>query len=216
MLFRRRKTHTLAGAPDFADLRIAPRIRRRTKIPSSILVNTDGEKSHLLTLAPADLKLEISDFQFDLLGQPLSQFDREKTEIIFTLAPGACHCLAPTQKPAGLSGRKLSPCARAQSRVYQVKALSKIISTETIDGLDWHWLAEQVGSSPENFLAAASEFAARESKTPFADLLREAEAGKVFPRIVTWTLLDARRITLVPPGHWLLIEDNAPFRVELR
>ena len=52
-----------------------------------ILVNTDVEKSHLLTLAPADLKFEISDFQFDLLGQPLSQFDREKTEIIFTLAP---------------------------------------------------------------------------------------------------------------------------------
>jgi starch synthase (maltosyl-transferring) len=29
-------------------------------------------------------------------------------------------------------------------------------------------------------------------------------------------LLDARRITLVPHGHWLLIEDSAPFRAELR
>jgi predicted glycogen debranching enzyme len=179
-----------------------------------VLVNTDVEKSHLLTLAPADLKFEISDFQFDMLGQPLSQFDREKTEIIFTLAPGACHCLAPTQKPVGLSGENYRR-ARAQA-AFAIQALSKIVSTEMIDSLDWQWLADQVESSPENFLAAASEFAARETKTPLADLLRETEAGKIFPRVAVWTLIDARRVTPVPPGHWLLIEDNAPFRAELR
>ena len=178
-----------------------------------VLVNTDVEKSHLLALAPADLKFEISDFQFDLLGQPLSQFDREKTEIIFTLAPGACHCLAPTKKPAGLSGENYRR-ARAQA-AFAIQALSKITSTEMIDGLDWQWLAEQVELSPENFLAAASEFAARETKPPLADLLRETEAGKIFPRVVAWTLIDARRVTLVPPGHWLLIEDSAPFRATL-
>src|ERR1700733_1290375 len=64
-----------------------------------ILVNTDAEKSHALTLKTTDLKFEISSFQFDLLGQHLSQFDREKNEVIFTLAPGAVHCLAPTEKP---------------------------------------------------------------------------------------------------------------------
>jgi predicted glycogen debranching enzyme len=179
-----------------------------------VLVNTDVEKSHALTLAPADLKFEISNFQLDLLGQPLSQFDREKTEIIFTLAPGACHCLAPTQKPVGLSGDDYRR-ARAQA-AFAIQALSKIISTETIDSLDWRWLAEQVELSPENFLAAACEFAARETKTPLADLLHETGAGKIFPRVVAWTLIDARRITLLPPGHWLLIEDSAPFRAELR
>ncbi|HSY73891.1 MAG TPA: hypothetical protein VK810_00330, partial [Dongiaceae bacterium] len=179
-----------------------------------ILANTDVEKSHLLTFAPADLKFEISDFQFDLLGQPLSQFDREKDEIIFTLAPGACHCLAPTQKPVGLSGENYRR-ARAQA-AFAIQALSKIISTETIDGLDWRWLAEQVESSPQNFLAAAGEFAARESKTSLADLLREMEAGGIFPRVVAWTLIDTRRVTLVPPNHWLLIEDSSPFRAELK
>src|SRR3984957_10555898 len=179
-----------------------------------ILVNTDIEKSHLLTLAVADLKFKVSDFQFDLLGQPLSQFDREKDEVIFTLAPGACHCLAPTQKPAGLSGENYRR-AHAQG-AFAIQALSKIVSTETIDGLDWRWLAEQVESSPKIFLAAASEFAARESKTPLADLLRETEAEKTFPRTVVWTLIDARRITLVPPNHWLLIEDSAAFRATLK
>ncbi len=178
-----------------------------------ILVNTDVENSHLLTLAPAALKFEISDFQFDLLGQPLSQFAREKNEIIFTLAPGACHCLAPTQTPVGLSGENYRR-VRAQA-AFAIQALGKIVPTKTIDGLDWRWLAGQVDSSPENFLAAASEFAARETKTPLAELLRETAAGKIFPRVVTWTLIDARRVTLVPPGHWLLIEDSAPFRATL-
>ena len=93
--------------------------------------------------------------------------------------------------------------------------MSKIIPAETVDGLDWRWLAEQVERSPRNFLAAASEFAARDAKTPLADLLAEVEAGEIFPRVVEWTLLDARRVTLVPPGHWLLIEDSAPFRATL-
>ena len=52
-------------------------------------------------------------------------------------------------------------------------------------------------------------------KSPLADLLRADAAGKIFPRVVKWTLLDARRITLVPPGHWLLLEDPAPFRATL-
>jgi len=179
-----------------------------------VLVNTDVEKSHLLALTPADLKFEISDFQFDLLGQPLSQFVREKNEIIFTLVPGACHCLALTQTPVGLSGDDYRR-ARAQA-AFAIQALSKIVPAESVDSLDWRWLAEQVDSSPDNFLAAASEFAARETKTPLADLLRETDAGKNFPRVVAWTLIDARRVTLVPPGHWLLIKDNAPFRAELR
>ena len=178
-----------------------------------ILVNTDAEKSHLLTLTVADLKFEISDFQFDLLGQPLLQFDREKTEIIFTLVPGACHCLAPTQKPVGLAGEDYRH-GRARA-AWAVQALSALVPAETVDGLDWRCLAQQVESSPENFLAAAGEFAARDAKTPLADLLPEVAAGKVFPRVIKWTLIDIRRVTLAPPGHWLLLEDSAPFRATL-
>ena len=42
-----------------------------------------------------------------------------------------------------------------------------------------------------------------------------AAAQNIFPRVITWTLLDTRRVTMVPPGHWLLIEDSAPFRATL-
>jgi predicted glycogen debranching enzyme len=178
-----------------------------------ILVNTDAEQSHLLTLDVSAFRFPLSAFHFDLLGQPLSQFAQEKTEIIFTLAPGACHCLAPTEKPVGLSGESYR-IARAQA-AWAIQALGQIMPAETIDGLDWQWLAQQVGQSPKNFLAAASEFTVRNAQVPLAELLVEVAAGKVFPRVVQWTLFDVRRITLVPPGHWLLIEDSAPFRATL-
>ncbi len=179
-----------------------------------VLVNTDVEKEN--THRARRLRISafrISDFQFDLLGQPLPKISAAKDEITFTLAPGAVFCLAPTEKPAGLSGENYRR-ARAQAALA-LESLNKIIPAETIDGLDWRWLAEQVERSPKNFLAAAGEFAARNAKTPLADLLAEVEAGKIFPARRHWTLLDRRRVTLVPPGHWLLIEDSAPFRATL-
>jgi predicted glycogen debranching enzyme len=176
-----------------------------------ILVNTDVETENSLVLS--ELKIQNSKFKIELLGQPLPKISAVKDETAFTLAPGAVFCLAPTEKTVGLSGENYRR-ARAQA-AWAIQSLGRIVPAEIVDGLDWHWLAEQVESSPEIFLTAASEFAARNAKTPLADLLVEAEAGKVFQRVVAWTLLDARRITLVPPGHWLLIEDSTPFRATL-
>jgi hypothetical protein len=148
-----------------------------------------------------------------LLGQPLPKISSKDGGAIFTLAPGAAFCLAPTEKPAGMSG---DVYRRTRARAaWAIQSLSQIASAEIIDGLDWHWLAEKVESSPRNFLTAASAFAAGAAQKPLADLLRETEAGKLFPPVIEWTLLDARRVTLVPPGHWLLIEDSAPFRATL-
>ncbi len=177
-----------------------------------ILVNTDLEKENSIAL-PEDFPFPISNFQFDLLGQRLTQAVIAKEQASFTLGGGAVLCLAPTKKPAGLAGEDYRR-ARAQA-AFALESLNKIIPAETVDDLDWRWLAAQVERSPKNLLAAASEFAARDAKTPLADLLVEAAAGKIFPRVVEWTLLDARRVTLVPPGHWLLIEDSAPFRATL-
>ena len=53
------------------------------------------------------------------------------------------------------------------------------------------------------------------SQTGLPALLAEASAQNLFPRVITWTQLDARRISMVPPGHWLLIEDTEPFRATL-
>jgi len=179
-----------------------------------VLVNTKIEKENSFAPAPADFKFQISNFKFDLLGQPLPKPSGAKNATGLILPPGAAFCLAPAEKPVGLSGDDYRR-ARAQA-AWALESLNKIIPAETIDGLGWHWLAEQAGRSPKNFLAAAGEFAVRKARTPLADLLREVESQNIFPRVVTWTLLDARRVTLIPPGHWLLLEDSTPFRAALK
>jgi predicted glycogen debranching enzyme len=179
-----------------------------------VLVNTDVEKENSLALDVSAFHLPLSAFQFDLLGQPLPQTGVTKDKTTFTLGPGACHCLSPTAPPQGLSGDAYRRI-RAQA-AWALEALGKIVPVETLDTLDWRWLAGQVEHAPANFLAAASEFAARGMKFPLAGMLRECEAWKIFPQVVAWTLLDCRRVTLVPPNHWLLIQDTAPFRATLK
>ena len=176
-----------------------------------ILANTDTEAEQKIIFP--NQQLAFATYLIDLLEQPLPKSSGTKTESVFILAPGAVFCLAADLKPAGLSGEDYRR-ARAQA-AFSLQSLGKIISAETVDEYDWRWLAEKVSASPKNFLAAASEFAARNIKTSLANLLIEVEAGKVFPRVVEWTLLDARRVTLVPPGHWLLVEDSAQFRATL-
>ena len=173
-----------------------------------ILVNTDAEKENRISFA-TDFKFQISDFKFELLGQPLPA----AAEASYTIPPGAAYCHAPTAQPVGLSGENYRR-TRALA-AWALTALNQIIPAETVEVLDWQWLAQQVEISPKNFLAAASEFAHRRAKTPLGKLLAEAQGGNIFPRVTEWTLVDARKITLLPPGHWLLIEDNAPFRATL-
>ena len=178
-----------------------------------VLVNTDVEKGNSLALAPSELKFPISDFKFELLGLPVPKLSTEKDKVVFTLVPGACHCLASTSQPGGLSGEAYR---RARARAaWALQALSQLVPVEIIDGLNWRRLAEQAGRSPVNFLAAASQFSS-DTKSSLPDLLRDCEQRKIFPRVVVWTLLDHRRVTPVPPGHWLLIQDSAPFRATLQ
>jgi predicted glycogen debranching enzyme len=178
-----------------------------------ILANNDFEKENTFALDVSAFRFPLSAFQFELLGQSLPKISTANDKITVTLPPGAAFCLAPAENPVGLSGDAYRH-ARAQA-AFALDALGKIVPAETVDGLDWRWLAEQVECSPKNFLTAATEFAKRGAKTPLTDLLSEVELPKIFPRVVTWTLLDTRRVTMVPPGHWLLVEDSGPFRATL-
>ena len=177
-----------------------------------VLVNTDAEKEN----PSAILKSEIRNpkFEIDLLGQPLPEFSSGKDKITFMLNPGACYCLSPTATPQGLSGDTYRH-THAQA-AWALEALCKVAPVERLDTLDQSWLARQVEHAPAGFLAAASEFAAGGMKSPLAGILRNCEAQKFFRRVVTWTLIDCRRVTLVPPHHWLLIQDTAPFRATLK
>ncbi len=203
---------TRISAPD-APVYALLRESAETKDSVLILANTDADKTNSIHLNGSAVGCPLSDLKFELLGQMLPTVVFAKEEASFTLAPGQVCCLALAEKPVGLSGDDYRR-NRAQA-AWALESLNKIVPAETVDGLDWRWLAEQVRRSPKNFLAAAGEFAARNGKTPLAGLLGDVEVGKIFPRVATWTLLDTRRLTLVPPGHWLLVEDSAPFRATL-
>jgi hypothetical protein len=36
-----------------------------------------------------------------------------------------------------------------------------------------------------------------------------------FPHVINWSLRDRNRITVVPPRHWLLLQDSTPFRASV-
>jgi predicted glycogen debranching enzyme len=172
-----------------------------------VLANTEVEKEQLAALEVSNLKVE-------LLGQPLPKISGSGKKSVFTLPPGAVFCLSASETPAGLSG---DPYRQARAlAAFAFVALNQVLPIETVDGLDWRLLAEQARRSPRNLLAAISEFAARDGKTPLPALLGEIEAQKLYPRVITWKLPDSRQILLVPADHWLLLEDSAPFRATLQ
>ena len=214
----------LAGHPCFFDGAKLTRLSAPDSSSYALLRESAEGKDSILVLVNTDVAKESSiaipqpaighrPLAVDLLGQPLPQTSVGKNGTVFTLAPGTVYALAAAEKPAGLSGDAYRR-ARAQA-AWAIGALNRIAPLETIEDLDWRRLAEFVERSPANFLAAASALSARTRKKPFAQLLRDCEQHAIFPPVVAWTLLDHRRITLVPPGHWLLIEDSAPFRAAL-
>ncbi|MGH7975478.1 MAG: glycogen debranching enzyme N-terminal domain-containing protein, partial [Limisphaerales bacterium] len=187
-----------------------------------ILVNTDVEKENSLVLPQSAIGNRQS--AIELLGQPPPEISAGKEKIIFTLPPGAAFCLASTQKPVGLSGENYRR-ARAQA-AFAIQALNHILPTEEFSNFDWQFLAAQIENSPQGFLAAAGHLreGRRESwdadtaslPKEFSALIEKSARREIFPNVITWTLIDARRVTPVPANHWLLIEDSAPFRAELR
>jgi predicted glycogen debranching enzyme len=72
--------------------------------------------------------------------------------------------------------------------------------------------APAAGASKDETTVAASSQSAADQTAPAADASAD---GTVYPRVVTWQPGDVRRITPVPPAHWLLIRDAVPFRAIL-
>ena len=131
--------------------------------------------------------------------------------MIFDLEPGAAFCLASTPQAQGLSGEDYRR-ARAQS-AWAIAALSKVLLPEEIGACDWRALAARVHENPRDFLAALPYIDRIKARADLCGALDDAQ-GK-FPQVVDWSLIDVRRITPVPPGHWLLLHDARRFRATL-
>jgi starch synthase (maltosyl-transferring) len=175
-----------------------------------VLVNTDVNASHVFELA-ADEYERLGRPQIDLLGQSPPAAQPNQKQIVFTLAPGAAFCLSTTAKPLGLAGDEYRR-ARAQSS-WAISALSKVLLPEEIGPCSWRELAARIHLDARGFLGSLSGLDRTRSRS---DLLGALDAAKgKYPQVVPWTLLDRRRVTPVPPGHWLLLQDPRPFRAWL-
>jgi predicted glycogen debranching enzyme len=175
-----------------------------------VLLNLDDRAARDVTLDTASCAVSDS-FQFELLGQKLPGIKTAVGQITFHLEAGAACCLSPTARPRGLAGDDYRR-ARAQS-AWAISALGKVLLPEEIGACDWRDLARRVHEDPRGFLASLHYLDRARSRVDLAGAL-DAAAGQ-FPQVVEWSLIDTRRVTPVPPGHWLLLRDPRQFRATL-
>ena len=193
-----------------------------------VLVNTDSEREQTVILerrAPVPPNETISkcanqeigaptEWKFELLGQILPEMKiGGDNQLEIKLPASGAYCLAPTAQPTGLNGDAYRR-VRAQA-AWAIQALSADFSVNNLGAYDWRKLAEIVERSPYAFLAAIRQLDLKRAQTDLVSALEQALSGHGFPQVVRWGLIDCRRVTLVPPQHWLLIEDESPFRARL-
>ena len=179
-----------------------------------VLINTDAYNNHTFSLAENNFR-ELNAPTVDLLGHtPLQPVLVQAGLVQLSLPPAACVCLADSAKPRGLSGDAYRR-ARAQA-AWAVTSLTARFPVEALGDYSWRELAALVDTGPARFLAAVAQVEPGAARENLITALVAASAPSDLPRVVSWRLPDRRRVTLAPPGHWLLIEDSQPFRAELR
>ncbi len=176
-----------------------------------VLVNNDVHGSRTVSVSLKEYEA-LKRPALDLLGQKPPRMEITGQKVVFSLEPGAAFCLSATAEPAGLAGEDYRR-ARAQS-AWAFSALSKVLLPEQIGPCPWRELAARIHLNAHEFLACLAHLDGDLART---DLLAALDAARgQFPQVVTWTTLDRRRITPIPPGHWLLLRDDRPFRAQLK
>ena len=179
-----------------------------------VLANTDVANSQRITI-PLSQLAGFGDELNDLLDpQRPVVATRVDTALIIELSAGDCRCLADAAKPRGLTG---TTYRRARAQVaWAVQALAQVLPLEDIGAHDWHRLAALVDTAPVTFLAALAHLDPVIARSDLLAALDAGVAADAMPQVVAWNLRDLRCVTLIPPGHWLLVRDSAPFSATLR
>jgi predicted glycogen debranching enzyme len=113
-----------------------------------------------------------------------------------TLAPGAVHCLARANRIPEAAPEHY-PRIRARADWAFAACGAAEIPESRYPQMSWMQLAAEVDADPGQVLARAS-----------------AGENRYAP-VIHWTAEDLRRITPIPPGHWLLLRLSHPFRAQL-
>jgi starch synthase (maltosyl-transferring) len=177
-----------------------------------VLINLDPDLPQELALPRAQWN-ELGREPGDLLGQSLPAASVGAELVKLRLGAGQAYCLAESSKPKGLHGDAYR-VRRAQA-AWAYTQLGTLIPHELLGPADFSALAEFVAADPARFLASIEGLDRKEARRDLLSALKLARHQESYPRVVTFRPEHARRITLVPPKHWLLVRDELPFEVVL-
>lgn len=179
-----------------------------------VLVNPDTRQTHTLALSRKIFR-QLGEPSLDLLGQNPPVIEAETADkVVFRLEAGAAFCLGATAGPRGLDGDRYR-CARAQS-AWGITVVSRHFAGQDISAFDWRKLSALVARSPREFLGALTALDPAQVRSDLITALETTLVPGGFPQVISWCLPSRHRVTLVPHDHWLLIDDDAPFRAVLR
>lgn len=220
------------------------RVSAEGKDPVLVVVNNDVERPHVVLLgvsadgrpvwgepvganplpAPTDPAVHTPPGEalagwLDLLGQAVAIAPAEGGRLTrISLPPGSAYCLAPSVTIQGLHGESYRSMRARAAWAYQ--ALNAAGVAERLGPLEPSTLARWAAESPDRLLAAIGHLsdlpALNRGEKDLEGALEKCRSLAVFPQVIVWSLEDRRRVTPVPPDHWLLVEDAARFRATLR
>ena len=142
---------------------------------------------------------------FDLLGDEPVTAGRESADRLgIDLAPGQVRCLTARIEDAADLVQALESPAGLPRRVLDQRLRAKALAV---------WSHFHGTADLGDFDAAA---AARALAADPAEFCRKTAPAGAPPMVVTWRWpADLRREVMVPPGHFLLVKADAPFRARL-
>ncbi len=142
-------------------------------------------------------------------------------KVLLNLRPAGTVCLAGSATIMGLSGDAYRG-VRARAALA-AESLAAVLMPEALPCWDAAEIAEAVDDDAVGFFAAVSQLISSGSGPDTAagaigSSLRSwlDRSASLFPSVVLWTPADVRRVTPVPPGHWVVLKDSRPFRATLQ
>lgn len=176
------------------------------------LVNLDSESRSSFFL-PKQIFQDLGEPKVDLLTEAPFRVQARGANIEFRLEAGQSVCLGADKIAGALTGEEYR--RRRAQHGLAIRSLSHVLEPEQIGPHSWIELAEFVDTRLKQFLAALSEIDPAGASADLLAAINTAARPGLFPQVVEWNRDDARRITPIPPGHWLLLEDKHPFRATL-
>ncbi|HEX6244229.1 MAG TPA: glycogen debranching enzyme N-terminal domain-containing protein, partial [Polyangiales bacterium] len=178
-----------------------------------VLINLDVERGQAVSLPAAALR-KLGERYVDLLDRAVPAIEWLSDEQArVPVGPAASLCLAASSQVEGLSGDVYRE-RRAQA-AWAYAMLATQMPHEALGAADFAALGELVAADPQRFLASLRAVDTDAARADLLAALKSAAERTLYPNVVRARRADAYRVVLLPPEHFLLLEDEHPFEVHV-